>query len=1170
MTINVQDRLKAIQEKRRSIQNRKVKISPYQEVAPGNRWLKHADSNIIFDKERGTFKVDLKKKEHTYLSYQEHNIDFSKPPQKTSIFLQNQESTEVIFEGFKSDNLNIELFLIQYSRGKKLAIDDIRINEKKGVNISKETDGIRFAIRVKGSGNFKIERLTVGSFSLWNRKSLIIENDYLLLNDNNWYIPKTNSVNYDVDERTFEINTIEDKNHLYIVHNEPNGNFSKIEQTGIRIENDTLSISFKGIKNQDLDVRLAIIFYSSNEKHSSIELNLNSKKLLSVPDEIDRFRLAIRVSGQGSFSINELVINNVGYWWSNEFSNSYNMVNIDSQNKYILDNKTLIGWKDSSNKLRYYPENGFFEAKMVGKQFVHLNYLMLDNELIKPIDKHYYTIYPTGQIFGDVKISLLLIDNKDKRNKIVQEIRFNEKSHIKFHEGIKSIRFMVKITGDGYFRNLEVNVDELPVKLTNSLSVDLSHNLWYPASKKMVKLSTEQDQLKGQADIEDGKNVYISYKESNNSFGNLPTSPLINIRENCEYEFYIRADVDESVEVIPMFIGYSPTEKIQVLQLKLNSHTNVKPQEGITQFRVALRISGKGNFNVSDFTVEEYESIENIKEINLIDKNEVDKLNLLPSKPLKELKLAVIFDEFTYASYKYECKLITFTPENWIEVLTREQPDILMVESAWNGNSGSWNKHVGYYGEENMKPLYTLINWCKENNIPTVFWNKEDPVHFNRFIETAKRFDYIYTTDENMIDSYKENAGHENVFALPFAAQPIIHNPIKIVDERQNKACFAGSYYRHHVERCIDMDRLLDSASKYGLDIYDRNYLMTQKGLMPNHKFPERFDPFIKGNLKYYEIDKAYKSYKVMINVNTVKDSPTMFSRRVFEGLASGTPVISTYAKGVENIFGELVDMSEDKKKLDASFKALLENESHYRKKAMIGIREVLTKHTYTNRLSYIVNNANLNFESSTPNVSVICFANSREEFNDLLNQFERQKYTNKKLVILIDTFNGYQELFNRYNNDEVQTFIRTYMHNYSNILEWIDTEYIAYFSNNDYYGKNYLTDLMLSTLYTDSDFIGKSNYFTRKGNKVVEQNSGKEYMFVENLMPACSIVKTVAFSKISLEELLNRLSNELSFPSNYKFGTRYFSSDKFNYLKDARSFYKSKNKKNIFNSIEI
>ena len=124
---------------------------------------------------------------------------------------------------------------------------------------------------------------------------------------------------------------------------------------------------------------------------------------------------------------------------------------------------------------------------------------------------------------------------------------------------------------------------------------------------------------------------------------------------------------------------------------------------------------------------------------------------------------------------------------------------------------------------------------------------------------------------------------------------------------------------------------------------------------MPNHRFPERYDQHIKGSLKYYEIDKAYKGYKVMINVNTVKYSPTMFSRRVFEGLACGTPIVSTYAQGIENMFGELVYISEKEEEIDEAFRSLLRNENEYRQKSMLGIREVLSKHTYAHRLSTLL-----------------------------------------------------------------------------------------------------------------------------------------------------------------------------------------------------------------------
>jgi hypothetical protein len=58
----------------------------------------------------------------------------------------------------------------------------------------------------------------------------------------------------------------------------------------------------------------------------------------------------------------------------------------------------------------------------------------------------------------------------------------------------------------------------------------------------------------------------------------------------------------------------------------------------------------------------------------------------------------------------------------------------------------------------------------------------------------AKLVEYIFTTDANMKQSYTEKTGNENVYALPFAAQPMLHKPAPL-KTRKPKACFAGSWY---------------------------------------------------------------------------------------------------------------------------------------------------------------------------------------------------------------------------------------------------------------------------------------------------------------------------------------------------------------------------------------
>src|SRR5699024_4909676 len=168
----------------------------------------------------------------------------------------------------------------------------------------------------------------------------------------------------------------------------------------------------------------------------------------------------------------------------------------------------------------------------------------------------------------------------------------------------------------------------------------------------------------------------------------------------------------------------------------------------------------------------------------------------------------------------------------WKSELLFIQPDLLFIESAWVGNNGKWYKKIAYYNEEQHKDIRQLIEFAQTLKIPVVFWNKEDPVHYDRFIETAKLCDYVFTTDKGRVKQYMRDCMHNNVDALPFAAQPKTHNPIKIQKTRNAKVSFAGSYYKHHEERSKDMDVLLEASREFGLVIYDRNYEKTKKGQM--------------------------------------------------------------------------------------------------------------------------------------------------------------------------------------------------------------------------------------------------------------------------------------------------------------------------------------------------
>ena len=211
------------------------------------------------------------------------------------------------------------------------------------------------------------------------------------------------------------------------------------------------------------------------------------------------------------------------------------------------------------------------------------------------------------------------------------------------------------------------------------------------------------------------------------------------------------------------------------------------------------------------------------------------------AKTLKELKVACVMDRFTLDSYKYECKLFEVTPDNWKDEIDSFKPDLLFIESAWEGKNKLWYRKIA----NGSKEFFEMASYCQGKNIPIVFWNKEDPIYTDTFMPVARMSDFVFTTDIDCIKKYKEELEHDNVFHLHFAAQPAIHNPIEKYD-RKDKFCFAGAYYHKYKQRSEVFDKFSEVfINTKGFDIYDRNY----KSALPEHAFPSRYDKYILENL---------------------------------------------------------------------------------------------------------------------------------------------------------------------------------------------------------------------------------------------------------------------------------------------------------------------------------
>ncbi len=492
------------------------------------------------------------------------------------------------------------------------------------------------------------------------------------------------------------------------------------------------------------------------------------------------------------------------------------------------------------------------------------------------------------------------------------------------------------------------------------------------------------------------------------------------------------------------------------------------------------------------------------------------KISALAKKPaLSLLKVACIMDEFTWNSFQPECELKQLSVTDWEDELESFQPQLLFIESAWRGQDNDWDKKIGQAATE----LKKIIAWCQQKCIPTVFWNKEDPIHFQNFINTAKLFDHVFTTDLDCIHRYKAALGHDRIYFLPFACQPFMHNPIERY-HRKNAISFAGAYYVRYPERAKDLENFLQALTPiFPIDIYDRNYGKND----PSYQFPIEYTSHIVGTLPFNKIDQAYKGYQYSLNLNSIKQSQTMFARRVFELLASNTLTISNFSQGLRLLLGDLVMSSDGAEYITARLKSCQTQPNYAGKIKLAALRKVMIEHSYEQRFNYICTKANIkNAKAAPPSFAVLAKATKQSEADMLIFQFLAQKYEHKKLILIISAdikpITNCQVHYLR--DDSIERFV---LNDVINNATWV-----ASMLSNDYYGPNYLFDTALALRYSNASLIGKAAYFQSNKNAFKLMNLKQMYKPIEMLAARCSAIKADLVRRENLTQWLDVLPRKI------------------------------------------
>jgi hypothetical protein len=447
---------------------------------------------------------------------------------------------------------------------------------------------------------------------------------------------------------------------------------------------------------------------------------------------------------------------------------------------------------------------------------------------------------------------------------------------------------------------------------------------------------------------------------------------------------------------------------------------------------------------------------------------------------LTELRIAAICDEFTSRGLLHECHVRFLRPESWRADIAEFSPHVLFVESAWSGLGGSWQGRVC-----SADPvLLALVAHCRASGIPTIFWNKEDPVHFEDFIGTAAYFDAVCTTDADCIPAYKRDLGHDQVFLMPFAVQPRLHHPLT-ASPRIEGTVFAGAWYSNHAARCRDFIRLASALAAVGpFHIFDRAC----------GSYPRRYIEALRGAMAYEQTADVYRQYRLGLTINTVTRSPTMFARRALELMGTGTSVYSNRSDALRVLFGDLVCRFEDgDEALKAAFHELRRPlAAEYRLRRTLALRKVLSEHSWSERLTDLTERMyGHRVLTPTPTIWIVCEIGSPDELQAVVRMRDAQCGVEAHLALAAPDGMELPQDVRRLNAYELRE---------APLAVFGKDAVLAPWHSEDLYGPHYLLDLLLARAFGQGDVAGKACYVRRTDNEMELVGADVEYRHVDHL----------------------------------------------------------------------
>lgn len=428
-----------------------------------------------------------------------------------------------------------------------------------------------------------------------------------------------------------------------------------------------------------------------------------------------------------------------------------------------------------------------------------------------------------------------------------------------------------------------------------------------------------------------------------------------------------------------------------------------------------------------------------------------------------------------------DCGLTPMLPDRWKYLLRPGRYDFLLLEPVLEAEGGAWRHAMARSGPR--ESILSLLNHCKEINLPVVLWLRTEPELYEEFSWLVPHCDRVYAIDrliQRMIEV--DHPGAAPQILSPFV-QPQLHNPFRPPSSRALSTKLEANVLldgwwrlatatRDRIIQTLQRDRLLVAESQW-------EFSFTRLATMPEWRWNTL------GCLD--AVEKAVLSRFIGAALFLPDETLPDWRRdeMMLQAAACGNVVLFRN----EGLASPLLDEGLCLPGSDDGLLKALEDvvdaplrRAQWRQTAQ---RTILERHTCKARLAQIASDLQICQDSGAPPRVACLLVSMRPWLLDrCIERFKRDEYPEKELIIVVHGSPATaRELAARAQIEgQVQVFQASKARSLGACLNYAarqtDAPIWAKFDDDDLYGRRYLSDMMLYQQAMGSSLVAKPQAF--------------------------------------------------------------------------------------------